>query len=363
MGSPTFHPHASAMRLLGTGCKSTQKAKPPFGSEGFHAPVAFNSATTSASLSLREQLYASSRLTVNAIGFQIGFVPANTKILDAYLEASGASDLKSQANPDKYVQYRGPPLQAPGPLISDPGLPSLLSFALGAYSDGSKLPSSLGANAMNSGSAMGYSKIQVNGLESMATQYNLRILRDLSLTAYPSWASPERGLPRPLSSTVPVIARNMDQKDWIWYRSIHSWDVKYSHQLDLFRDMETSDMLVGGQEVTWEQLTNYMRSQDNPALASQMKSGIATYRSSLWFEIPSLLLGVAGAIAYASQPDNPPTWGSVALISGAGLGFAVAWFHHQGRKKTHAAAAAFNATLPGLLQQRAALSGNMDWPK
>src|SRR5580700_3024885 len=56
--------------LFGTGC-SSMKSKP--NEDGFHAPQAFQYLPPSAPLLKREEVFASNRITVNKLGFQVGF--------------------------------------------------------------------------------------------------------------------------------------------------------------------------------------------------------------------------------------------------------------------------------------------------
>ncbi|HTA16240.1 MAG TPA: hypothetical protein VK786_00665, partial [bacterium] len=271
----------------------------------------------------RESLYVSNRATANAVGFQVGLVPMDTSLFSDHLIFSGAPDLAKSLRGSAFVAGTLGAVAQAGHL----GVPFLPGFAW--QQGGNALVDVFNGLSRNT---------TKNADESIAQQYNLRLLQALSLP-YPAWAAPHKQPPAPLDASDVVTGLNEGMDDWVWDRSIHLGG-------------SPNRYLIGGLDTDPGRIGPYMRSQGCVAEAEAYEDGRPMAAVGPWVTLGGTVLLIGGLLGeLLSHPPNGD-WPTLALVGGVvalPIGITLTL---EGNKKVRHSIVAFDANLPGLLRMR-----------
>jgi hypothetical protein len=335
-----------AWACLAAGCAGVPM--PPPANAGFRTPTPYRHPGPKAGLGQRESVYLSNRVTLNDVGYQVGLAPTDPPRLFKYLSESGAPDLAAKLRQASIAsenwEKTAEATQAAGGFLPVPAVFAPLK--------------GLGTGLL-SGAAR-QQALDRAPFEDAARQYNLRLLKALSLPQTEAWAAPRRGLPAPLDQVKPALAPNAELADWIWDRSFHSQEPAHNYLAELGPAPGTRPatpgqaLCVGGQDIDRRSIEAYMRSQDSGPVADAYASGMATQTAGHWTTVGGLLALVGGVVALVYLREDPQ---SQALPVTAILGGLVAMpvgivIADNGTGDSKRAILTFNLLIPNRLRLR-----------
>lgn len=301
--------------------------------QGFHPASPYRQAPPSATLAQREALFRSYRVTVNPMGFQVGSVPLDAAQLEAYMAASGATDLaagltKTRAKVEGWETASD---LAHG-IIGEAASPLLPVVSL------------LSAVAEDEASAYA----------AAAKQYNARVLQALRLPLGQDALVASKRLPAPLESRGLAVGMNASMDDLVWERSIFVWPGRPS-RIGLFPSHAGSGTYVGGTKADIEQLQAHMRSYGSEELAERYGHHQRLANTGSWLAGLGSVCALGGLVAtlFLNPPFQP--WTAIPIAVGTiamPVGFILSVAETS---QAHDDIDEFNAKLPGRLELRLGL--------